>query len=264
MTVPSHEIQPYVLRDVRILTFDIETSPNKSYHWGLWNQNIGLSQILERGGMICWAAKWYGKDRVLFRSAYHDGQLPMVQGLWDLLNEADIVVGWNSARFDVPTANREFLLAGLGLPSPSRDVDLLRTARRRFRFVSNKLDNIATELGVGQKLKHAGQSMWNDCLDDTDPDAQRKAWAVMRRYNKQDVVLTERVYDRLRPSITDHPPLEVWTSVEACNRCGGETFIQGHVSAGQSMYPQMRCQSCGGWARTVRRVGSSATSRGTA
>ena len=49
----------------KILLLDIETAPNKVYTWGLWNQNIGLSQIIQEGYLLCWGAKWLGKRGVM-------------------------------------------------------------------------------------------------------------------------------------------------------------------------------------------------------
>ena len=44
---------------MKILLLDIETAPNIVHSWGLWQQNIGLPQIVKSGYTICWSAKWY-------------------------------------------------------------------------------------------------------------------------------------------------------------------------------------------------------------
>ena len=46
---------------IRILMLDIETTPDKVYTWGIWNINVGINQIIEPGGLLCFAAKWYGQ-----------------------------------------------------------------------------------------------------------------------------------------------------------------------------------------------------------
>jgi len=51
---------------VKTLVIDIETAPNVGHVWGLWQQNIGLPQLLESGYVMCFAAKWVGQDRVMF------------------------------------------------------------------------------------------------------------------------------------------------------------------------------------------------------
>ncbi len=53
---------------MKILTIDIETSPNLAHVWGLWNQNVGLPQLLEPTQMISFAAKWYETKSVQFYS----------------------------------------------------------------------------------------------------------------------------------------------------------------------------------------------------
>jgi len=44
--------------NIKILEIDIETAPSLVYTWGLFNQNIGVNQIVKPGYMLCWAAKF--------------------------------------------------------------------------------------------------------------------------------------------------------------------------------------------------------------
>ncbi len=170
---------------MKILTVDIECSPNLAYVWGLFNQNVSLSQLVETGEVISFAAKWHGKKEVLFYSTYHDGKQEMLQAAHDLLSEADVVVGYNSKRFDMIHLNKEFVLANMEPPAPYAQVDLLNVVRRQFRFTSNKLDHVAQQLGLGSKTAHTGFQLWVDCMA-----GKQKAWNLMRKYNKQDVVIT--------------------------------------------------------------------------
>lgn len=98
----------------RILTLDIECSPTVAHVWGLWDQNVGLNQIVEDGRMICFAAKWYGDSQTLFFSDEKDGHEAMVEAAWRLLDECDVLVSFNGVKYDVKHLNREFVLAGLG------------------------------------------------------------------------------------------------------------------------------------------------------
>jgi len=54
--------------EAKILFLDIESAPSRVYTWGLFNQNIALNQIEEPGYTLCWAAKWFGKKKMLFSS----------------------------------------------------------------------------------------------------------------------------------------------------------------------------------------------------
>jgi len=46
---------------MKILMLDIETTPMQVYTWGLWDQNIGINQIIKPTEMLCFGAKWQGK-----------------------------------------------------------------------------------------------------------------------------------------------------------------------------------------------------------
>jgi len=93
-------------REPKVLTIDIETAPNIVKAWGLWQQNIATSQIIEAGRVICFAAKWHDKKKVEFYGENGVGHEQMVKEAWRLLDEADIVVGYNSPGFDIKHLNR--------------------------------------------------------------------------------------------------------------------------------------------------------------
>ena len=173
---------------MQILIVDIETRPNLAYVWGLWNQNIGLNQISETGQVISFAAKWHGSKNVIFKSDFHDGHEAMVQSAWELLDKADAVVHYNGKAFDIKHLNREFVVAHMPPPSPHVDIDLLSTVKKSFKFPSNKLQHVATQLELGSKVQHDGFDLWLACMNN-----EEKAWNIMRKYNKQDVVLTEQL-----------------------------------------------------------------------
>ena len=226
---------------MKILLLDIETAPHKVYSWGLWNQDINPDNILEQGYTLCWAAKWYGKRKVMFDSVHKSKRKQMVRGIYDLVNEADAVVHYNGTKFDMPTLNHEFLYDGLDPPSSYAEIDLLKTARKRFRLPSNKLDYVAKYLGCGTKLKHLGMEMWRDCMEGCP-----KAWAVMERYNKRDVTLLEDVYKALLPWIPNHPNWGHYVDGKrVCSKCGSTRVkLDGIERRTLVPYQRMRCLKC--------------------
>ena len=173
---------------------DIETTPLQVYTWGLWDQNIGINQIIKSTEMLCFGAKWLGEKSVNFKSVHHDGKKAMLEELHRLMDEADALVGWNSAAFDHKHINREFLENGMTPPAPTKDLDLMTIVKANFQFPSNKLDYVAQKLGVGSKVKHSGFELWIGCMND-----DKKAWAEMKRYQIQDVQLLDSLYDILLP-----------------------------------------------------------------
>ena len=225
----------------------------------MWDQNVSLSQLEQPSHVMCFAAKWIGERKVSYFSEHHDGRDEMIAAAWLMLDEADAVVGYNSKGFDVKHLHREFVLAGMPPPAPHRDIDLLLVARSRFKFVSNKLDHVAAELGVGTKLKHQGFEMWRKCID-----GDERAWATMKRYNIQDVRLTERVYDRLRPWIKNHPhPGLYGGDVEGCPNCGGTLapVPDRTTNTASRVYVLLRCVDCGANARPAKSTGLTTATR---
>ena len=179
---------------MKTLYLDIETTPIKAYVWGLWDQNVSIDQIIEPTTMLCFGARWGGTKKVIFKSVHHDGYKTMLEELHALMEEADVLVGWNSAAFDHKHINREFLENGMAPPSPVKDLDLMSIVKANFQFPSNKLDYVAQKLGVGAKVKHSGFKLWINCMAG-DP----KAWAEMKKYQIQDVNLLIDLYDILLP-----------------------------------------------------------------
>lgn len=179
---------------MKILMLDIETTPLQVYTWGLWDQNIGINQIIKSTEMLCFGAKWQGKKKVTFKSVHHDGKKAMLEELHAMMEEADALVGWNSAAFDHKHIKREFLENGMTPPSVVKDLDLMSVVKANFKFPSNKLDYVAQALGVGAKFKHSGFELWIECMNGSD-----KAWREMKKYQIQDVVLLEELYQVLLP-----------------------------------------------------------------
>lgn len=177
-----------------ILLLDIETTPIKAYVWGLWDQNVTIDQIIEPTEMLCFGARWLGQKKVVFKSVHHDGKKAMLEELHRLMDQADVLVGWNSAAFDHKHINREFLENGMQPPSPVKDLDLMSVTKANFAFPSNKLDYVAQRLGVGAKVKHSGFSLWIKCMEGDD-----KAWKEMKKYQVQDVNLLVDLYYELLP-----------------------------------------------------------------
>lgn len=201
---------------------------------------------MQNGSVLCWSAKWLGSQEILFDSVHNSSKKRMLKGIYKLLAEADAVIHYNGSRFDIPTLNKEFLLLGWTPPAPYQQIDLLRTARKQFRFPSNKLEYIAKSLGLGEKTKHAGHDLWVKCMA-----GDNAAWAVMEEYNKNDVVLLEDVYNKLLPWITTHPSHGLYSGNDVCPNCGSVHLVKrGFFYTTLSKYQRYKCKNCGTWSRS--------------
>lgn len=228
---------------MKILLWDAELAPNLATVWSIWNQNIGINQLLETSRLMCFAAKWLGKKEIIFDSEYKSSHKEMVEKLWELLDEADAVVTYNGDKFDRGVINREFLLYGMEPPSPYHSIDLLRVVKKRFRFVSNKLDHVCQELGLGKKVEHEGHQLWLDCMN-----KKAKAWKKMETYNKQDVKLLELLYYRLLPWIQNHPNWALYLDTDrpVCPNCGSKHVVKKGTETTLTMrYERFKCKPCG-------------------
>lgn len=238
---------------MKILHIDLELAPNLATVWGLFKQNIGINQLLETSRVMCFAAKWNDAEDIIYKSEFHDSHEEMIKELHKLFSEADAVVTYNGASFDIPVANREFLLYNFNPPAPYKGIDLIQTVRKKFRFVSNKLDHVSKELELGSKLQHEGHTLWLKCMN-KDPEA----WQTFKDYNIMDVILLEKLYKRILPWIDNHPSHALFDGADriVCTNCGSDHLHSRGIQHTKTLsYRRFQCTKCGTWmkARTAEK-----------
>lgn len=241
--------EPVEKKAPKILVFDIETAPLLSYTWGLFKQDIGLNQIEKDWHILSFAAKWIGDDHVYYEDQRNAKEIendkPILQKLWKLLDEADIVLTQNGISFDVKKINARFIMNGMQPPSSFRHIDTARIARRNFGFTSNKLEYMTDKLCKKyKKSKHAkyfGFNLWKAVLK-----GDKEAWKEMEEYNKLDILSLEELYFKLAPW-DNSIDFSVYTDKETmlCS-CGSTSFKKnGFVFTNTSKFQRYTCSSCG-------------------
>lgn len=245
---------------MKVLHLDIETCPSLAYVWNLFKENITIDRLVVPGYTLCFAAKWEHEDEVMFHGLFSQSMEGMLASLWELLDEADVVVHYNGKKFDMPTINREFLKYGMGPPSPYQQIDLYQVVRSTFKFASNKLDFVSRELGIGAKVQHKGMQLWTDCMkaleyswDEEVPLHLWEAWEEMEEYNRQDVKLLPELYRKLQPWIRNHPNWALWLEPgdsPVCPNCGSTDLrFKSYKRTTTMKYKQYHCQECGAYPR---------------
>jgi hypothetical protein len=230
------------------------------YSFGLWNVNIGLDQIIEGPRILCWSARWLGAPgkTVKFNSEVKSDPITMLTQLRDLMDEADVVVGYNSDSFDIPWVNEQLMENGLELPSPFISVDLYKLNKRFLKMPSRKLDYMSWKLLEDRKVKHQGFAMWAACMDPSSPDFA-KAWRDMEKYAKQDTYLLEPLFIKMRPFIRNVNYGLFADKNFACTHCGS-TALQArgfrYTTAGK--FQRYQCNDCGGWSTDPTRIDTTA------
>lgn len=229
----------------KVLIFDIETTPNLSYTWGKWQQDV--IQFQSEWSMLCFAYKWLGDRKTVVVGGPNISEDMLVLRLRQLFNEADIIIAHNGNSFDIKMCNAKFIEFGLDPPSYYKSIDTKLVAKRYFRFNSNKLDDLGKILGVGQKHETGGFETWLGCMN-----GDKSAWKKMLAYNKQDVALLEKIYLKLRPWMDNHPGINIIEGKpDACPKCGGGPLhARGVKHTKTTTVQRYQCQNCGGWCQS--------------
>lgn len=235
-----------------ILLFDLETAPNLGFTWGKYDQNV--IKVVRPWYVLCAAYQWVGRQKspqVIAQPHFDDHyanhphcDLMVVEQMWELMDQADIIVAHNLNKFDLKKINARFAHHKLGPPSPSKPVDTLQVARRAFAFNSNRLDDLGQELELGRKVTHEGFGLWESCMN-----GDEAAWRRMIRYAKQDVALLHELYLELLPWMPDNSPnlATIDGRPDACPRCGRNEGFQarGWRHTKTCTYRRFRCNACG-------------------
>ena len=233
---------------MRLVTLDIEAAPAQVVVWDLKANWIAPGNVLKPRRLLCLAYRWYEDSETRFASEWGSSHEEMVQQIWHVLDEADGVITWNGQGYDLPMLNTEFIMAGLGPPSPYASIDLMKTVKQKCRFMSHSLSFVTDQLGIGRKGDPGGMKTWL-AVEKGDEKAQER----MRVYNELDVELTEMAYRKLRPWISGHPSRGIIDADQGCPTCGGSLAPRGYAYTRTGRYRRFCCNDCKAWSRSTRR-----------
>ena len=188
--------------EVKILLLDIETSFMVTRVWGLrHNDFIPPSRILKDWHLLACAAKWLDSDEVMYMDQRNEPDIEndkkILEWIWNLIDEADLIITQNGKKFDEKKLNARFVIQGFQPPSSYKHQDTKQIASRNFAFSSNSLEYLTDKLCTKyKKLKHKkfpGDDLWKECIA-----GNPEAWEEMETYNKHDVLALEELYKKLR------------------------------------------------------------------
>lgn len=202
--------------DCRVLIYDLETSRVLADIWGTGKQFVSHDSLHEQPRIITAAWKWLGEDKVYTESwedikaenthDYDTGgwgdDKKLVERMVKVYNEADLVIGQNSDKFDNKILAHRSMVHGLEpLNRYIKSLDLYKSSRKFFRTPSYSMDYTCKVLKVTKKRSHEGISMWRNAQYHKDPEVRRKAVESMEKYNIGDILSTEAMYFRMLPYI---------------------------------------------------------------
>lgn len=268
-------------KKIKVLFYDIETSPLQAWVWGQGQQYVSHSQFVENYKMwdlisiqYCWND---GKKAKVLRYDKHGGTKGMIEAFDEIVKKADITIGKNSNKFDSKMINSLRMLHKIkGFPEWTLIKDDLEVQmRRHFRLPSQSLDYISDLLGYGGKIKmemrdwidianyrqlmrfesnhkEVSKVLFSKSCREVLRDG-KKALNKMCEYGAKDVVDTRELWNYLSEHFM--PSYNMATHVGerlACKQlgCGSTNIIKNgtRLSAGQTMYQKFQCNDCGKYA----------------
>jgi len=242
---------PHKRSHPNVIVLDVENAFTKAGVWRMWKQDIHMNAITEEWYMLSWALKRLFSDPkdmvsdvLTPEEAIKGDDKRIMESIWEYVDAADIIIGHNLERFDIPKINTRCVINGLPPPMPFQTVDTLIAARRNFGFTSNKLDYLAKQFGVARKADNGGMERWIAC---TEGDPQ--ALLDMEAYNRQDLIPTEEIYLCMRPYIKNHPNMGLYFKGDSdmCYKCGSTALSyipDKFYYTGVNKYPAYRCNHC--------------------
>lgn len=244
-------------RAPKIILWDIETTHNLVAMFKLWGEDyVPTGNIVQERYVVCASWKVFGESKVyavsvldnpaLFKEDPHN-DYHVLEILHGVLSEADAIVAHNGDRYDLKFVEGRMLIQGFPALPPIKKIDTLKVARDRFLFNSNKLDYLGQILGVGKKIVTA-PGLWLEVLK-----GNKQAIKDMVTYNKGDVELLERVFEKLIPYIPNFISRTLFTDDWGCPRCGSDKVqSRGVHRADTRIYQRYQCQDCFGWFRKFK------------
>lgn len=216
------------------------------------------------GHVVCISAKIYGEKKIHTFSTLQDRKPGRKWAFWDdskvlkkwrdFVSTCDCLVGHYIDRFDKPYLNARMVKNGLP-PNPQLpSIDTWRIARFNMKLSRNTLANVGEFLGVVDKKLYVPNETWVK-IRQGDLRATREA----ERRCQSDVVLLERIYERLLPLIYNHPAMNEDYPVfnngrgrffnDKCSKCGktGGLISDGRkpTQGGKVIKQRLLCKKCG-------------------
>lgn len=248
---------------LKILFYDIETTPLKAYIWQLGKQVVRHQQLdkaYSQWGIICVTYCWNdGKPAKCIDWGYEEQNSTKVVEEFDkLVAQADIVIGKNSNRFDNKMINWRRVLGKLpGQPSWTKHTDdLEQQLRRYFRIPSFGLDYVSEQLGYGGKIKMEFQH-WIDIVE-KQPTRGKAAFKQMKEYGLKDIEDTRGLWadleEHFEPKYNMNVVLGAAKGEQLCKRCGSARLAhRGAARHGITCsYQEYRCLDCKCYAGRAR------------
>ena len=244
----------------RLLCFDIECSTITSRHFRVGEQWMSASNIVNDHFIISIAWQWYGVPAILSVATTPEEALArddsrIVSLFAEEARRADYFIYHNGDRFDNKLLNSRLLKHNIEPVGETKSFDTLKLSRKYFGEHSNKLDDLGAR-HLGERKLDTDMQLWIDC-----EAGNQEALDRMVCYNKHDVRLTTKLFDKFRPfvhirdkiaakAVVNKDKVDYNLSQHECNQCGevgSSRIYKKYITAANNLKFYVRCKSCKGY-----------------
>ena len=237
---------------VKILFYDIETTPLQAWVWRCGKQHIRHGQLVQnefnQWQIICIAYAWNDNKPAKCLAWDYDTHdySEVIEKFDKLVQQADITIGKNSDKFDVKHINTQRMLLGQE-PMPDWALvtdDLEKQLRRHFVFPSHSLDYVSHLLGYGGKSPVEFQD-WINIVE----NRNKASFNRMIKYCKKDVEDTRSIWNHVEPHVIPKFNYAAYYGDLRCSACGSTNITKnGTRMRGKTKYQRFQCNDHGGYA----------------
>lgn len=212
---------------MQLLYWDIETAPAIAGVFGIYDQNIPYSHVIQDWFIICAAYRWQHKKKIESVSILDDAKrfkknpaddYHVVATLHNLISQADVIVAHNGNKFDWKKFMARVVFHGLPPIRKPVMIDTLLQSRQ-FAFTSRKLDDLGTHLGFANKLE-TERGLWIKAAQGCAASIRK-----MVTYCKGDIPPLVSLHERLRPYAGGaYMNMGHFSDAACCPYCGSHDF----------------------------------------
>jgi len=176
-----------------VCVFDIETS-NLNADFGIVLCAVIMDVNEQKPKVIRWdETPEFKKDRSSDRE--------VCRLIKQELESYDVIVGYNSSKFDIPFLNTRLLKNNLEMITGIKHIDLLYSARYYLKLSKNTLENLTEFLGTSERKTKVDGSQWVKALVMAGTPAGKKAMDYIVDHCVKDVKVLAEAFALIKDTI---------------------------------------------------------------
>jgi DNA polymerase elongation subunit (family B) len=237
-----------------IVLWDLETLPNMIETMKIFprlGDYPGLTLKATVNSIICFGYKVYGEgknakcinawDYPEWNENINDDK-KLCEAAYEILKDAHAVVTHNGKRFDWKFLQTRLLKHNLPPLPKINHIDTCAVAKKNILSFNNSLNILAKAFTDTEKLENGGWDLWVK-VSEREP----KAMALMSKYCKQDVIVLESLFNKLKAFATEIPNHNLFRlEQEACPNCGSLSLKKSGMKVLKSgLRQRFQCNECG-------------------